>query len=173
MDEIQIVALSRENMSEYSLDHFVRKQNVSWVYLNKRGKYRLEEHPFIDDWTLSRKREKALELISGELVSFGAFLKDEIIGFIGLKRTLYGERMIVDTMHVSAPYRGRGVGRKLFQQAISEAKKCEAKELYISACSSKETIVFYRAMGAELAKKPIAEIAAEYPIDLQMICHIS
>ena len=37
--------------------------------------------------------------------------------------------------------------------------------MYISACSSEETITFYEAMGAELADCPIKEIAEEEPYD--------
>lgn len=172
MDEISILELSWENISEKSLDNFERAQNVSWVYIRKDGEYQLTERSFIDDWTLSRKREKALELISETLVSFGAFLNGELIGFVGLRRNLHGNKMIVDTFHVSAPHRGRGVGKKLFLRSAEEAKKRGAEQLYISACFSKETIAFYRAMGAELTEQPIAEIAEDNPDDLQMVCKV-
>ena len=173
MDEIIIQELTQENTCNKSLDDFVRTQIVSWVYINKDGKYQLTERSFIDDWTLSRKREKALELINGELLSFGAFLDGKLIGFIGLKRKLYGNRMVVDTFHVSSPHRGHGIGKKLFLRGMEEAKKCGADELYISAFFSKETIAFYRAMGAELTEQPIAEIADDNPDDLQMVCKVS
>ena len=76
--------------------------------------------------------------------------------------------MILDMMHVSAPYRGSGIGRKLFEIGKEEAIKAGAKELYISACSSEETIAFYRAMGAEITDDPIKELAEAEPYDLQM-----
>ena len=173
MEEIKILELSHENMCEESLDSFERTQNVSWVYINIGGEYQLTERHFIDDWTLSRKREKALELINGDLISFGAFLDGELMGFIGLKQELYGNRMVVDTFHVSAPYRGHGIGKKLFLRGIEEAKKRGADELYISACFSKETIAFYRAMGAKLTEHPIAEISEDNPDDLQMVCEVT
>lgn len=173
MEEIKISELSPENTHEKSLDDFMRTQEVSWVYVRKDGKYQLTEQHFTDDWTLSRKRGKALELINGDLVSFGAFLCNELIGFIGLKQKLYGNRMIVDTLHVSAPYRGHGIGKKLFLRGMEEAKERGAEQLYISACFSKETIAFYRAMGAELTEQPIAEIAEDNPDDLQMVCEVT
>lgn len=173
MMEIKIEELSQENICEKSLDGFVRTQKVSRVYIYKDSEYRLTEQPFIDDWTLSRKREKAMELINGNLVSFGAFLNGELVGFIGLKRELYGKRMIVSTLHVSATYRGHGIGKKLFLRGIEEAKKSGAEELYISACFAKETIDFYRAMGADLTKQPITEILEDNPDDLQMVCKVS
>jgi N-acetylglutamate synthase-like GNAT family acetyltransferase len=63
-----------------------------------------------------------------------------------------------------------GIGRKLFEKGKQNAKKAGAKALYISACSSEETIAFYKAMGAKLTENPIREIADEEPCDLQMIC---
>lgn len=42
----------------------------------------------------------------------------------------------------------------------------------ITACSSEETIAFYRAMGSALASNPIKEIAEEEPFDLQMMCPV-
>lgn len=73
-------------------------------------------------------------------------------------------------MHVSAEYRGMGIGRKLFELGKEEANNRVAKALYISACSSEETIAFYKAMGAKITNHPIKEIADEEPYDLQMIC---
>lgn len=71
---------------------------------------------------------------------------------------------------ISNSYRGNGIGRALFNFCKEEAKKAGAKALYISACSSEETIAFYRAMGAEITDCPIKELADEEPYDLQMIC---
>ena len=68
--------------------------------------------------------------------------------------------------------RGQGVGRRLFEMGKAEARKNCAEALYISACSSEETIAFYRAMGSKLASNPIKEIAEKEPFDLQMICSV-
>ena len=76
--------------------------------------------------------------------------------------------MIVDTLHVSAPFRGRGIGRQLFLSGVETARRNGAKTLYISACSSEETIAFYQAIGAAVTDDPINELAAQEPFDLQM-----
>ena len=62
--------------------------------------------------------------------------------------------------------------RKLFDVGKEEARKAGAEALYISACSSEETIAFYKAMGAELTDCPIKEIAEAEPYDLQMVCYV-
>ena len=85
------------------------------------------------------------------------------------KRSAY---MILDMMQVSSECRGQGVGRRLFELGKAEAIKAGAQALYISACSSEETIAFYRAMGSGLASIPIKELAEKEPYDLQMICPV-
>ena len=62
---------------------------------------------------------------------------------------------------------------KLFEKGKEEARKAGAEALYISACSSEETIAFYHAMGCSLTDSPIKEIAEDEPYDLQMICPVN
>lgn len=170
--EIPIELLTKENTPITALDGFVRTQPVTEVYRKTDGEYRLTPCSFTDDWSPERKREKAAQLTGGDLLAFGVFAGGELIGFIGLRRKLSGSRMIVDTLHVSAPYRGQGIGKQLFLRGIAEARQAGARELYISACSSKETIAFYRAMGAEVTDDPIPEMVEEEPFDLQMVLRI-
>ena len=170
--DVTIERLTASNVREDSLDGFVRTQVVKRVYLKCDDGYKLTDNPFIDDWTPERKREKARELIGGGLISYGAFVNGELIGFIGLRRELSGRRMIVSTLHVSSPYRGHGIGRMLFLRGMDEARGHRADELYISACFAEETVAFYRAMGAELTDQPIMELIEDEPLDLQMICKI-
>ena len=101
-------------------------------------------------------------------IAYLAIENDEVVGFIGLKKDLVESYMILDMMHVSAACRGQGIGRRLFDVGKEEARKAGAKALYISACSSEETIAFYKAMGAELTDRPITEFAEAEPYDLQM-----
>ena len=150
----------------------MRKQDVKRVYRRKGSEYVLVDMPYIEDWSLEKKRQIAADIVSDEYISYVALDHNRVVGFIGLKKRLYNGYMILDMMHVSAQYRGKGIGRKLFSLGKEEAKKAGAKALYISACSSEETIAFYMAMGAELAKYPIQEIADDEPYDLQMICGV-
>lgn len=80
--------------------------------------------------------------------------------------------MILDLMQVSEACRGQGIGRRLFGAGKEGSRKAGAKGLYISACSSEETIAFYSAMGASLTPPPIPEIAEDKLFDLQMVCPV-
>lgn len=152
------------------MDNYERKQDVKRVYRKVGSGYVLVDMPYVEDWSLEKKRQVAEDISSNEYISYIAKDDDKVIGFIGLKKQLNDEYMILDMMHVSAQYRGKGIGRSLFNLGKEEARKAGAKALYISACSSEETIAFYRAMGAEITDTPIKEIAEDEPYDLQMIC---
>lgn len=169
---INFELLSDKNFNGNSLDSYERKQEVKRVYRREGSEYTLVDMPYTEDWSLDKKRQIAEDIKSDEYISYIASDDGQVIGFIGLIKRLNNEYMILDLMHVSQMYRGNGIGRKLFSLAKQEAKKAGAKALYISACSSEETIAFYKAMGAELTDDPIKEIADEEPYDLQMICNV-
>lgn len=167
---IRIELLNNKNFNEHSLDNYERRQDVKKVYRRINGSYELVEIPYTEDWTLEEKREKARNLCKSDCTAYFALDGDETVGFIGLLKELIDGYMILDMMHVSAKYRGHGIGRRLFELGKTTAQKAGAKGLYISACSSEETIAFYRAMGAVLTEDPIKQIAEKEPYDLQMIC---
>ena len=121
---------------------------------------------------MEKRRSVAKAISSDDYVTYLAIENDEVVGFIGLKKDLIEPYMILDMMQVSATCRGQGIGRKLFNVGKEEARKAGAEALYISACSSEETIAFYKAMGAELTDCPIKEIAEDEPYDLQMVCYV-
>ncbi|MBR3039034.1 MAG: GNAT family N-acetyltransferase [Lachnospiraceae bacterium] len=169
---IKIELLSETNFCLESLDSYDRKHNVNKVYRRIDGEYTLVECKYIEDWDLNKKRSVAKQISSDDYITYLALENDKVIGFIGLLKKLNGPYMILDMMQVSSECRGQGVGRKLFEAGKEEARKTGAEALYISACSSEETIAFYKAMGSELTSNPIKEIAEDEPFDLQMICPV-
>ncbi len=169
---IKIELLSESNFNENSLDNYVRTQEVKNVYRKQGEEYVLVEMPYVEDWSLEKKRSVAKDISSKEYISYIALDDDKVVGFIGLKKQLVGNYMILDMMHTSAEYRGKGLGRRLFELGREAARKAGAKALYISACSSEETIAFYKAMGAVVTKDTIKEIEEDEPCDLQMICKV-
>ena len=169
---IEIELLSETNFCLESLDSYNRKQNVHKVYRRIDEEYTLVECKYTEDWDMNKKRSVAKRISSDDYITYIALENDKVVGFIGLLRKLNGPYMILDMMQVSSERRGQGVGRRLFEAGKAEARKAGAEALYISACSSEETISFYRAMGSGLASNPIKEIAEQEPFDLQMICPV-
>ena len=169
---IKIELLSKTNFCLESLDSYNRKQNVNKVYRRIDGEYSLVECKYTEDWDLNKKRSVAKQISSDDYITYIALENEKVVGFIGLIRKLNGHYMILDMMQVSSECRGKGIGRRLFEAGKAEAKKAGAEALYISACSSEETIAFYKAMGSNLASNPIKEMAEAEPFDLQMICPV-
>ncbi len=169
---IKIELLSEKNFSINSLDSYNRKQDVNKVYRRIDGEYILIECKYTEDWDLNKKRSVAKQIRSDEYITYIALENDRVVGFIGLLKQLKGRYMILDMMQVSSECRGLGIGRRLFEVGKDEVRKNGAEALYISACSSEETIAFYRVMGCDLTVNPIKEIAEEEPFDLQMMCPV-
>jgi len=169
---MRIEKVSRDMFPEINLDHYKREQKVTRIYVKKEATYEPEEQPGVMEWSIDKKREVARDLMSDDYISYLALEEDRIVGFVSLVKELAGERMILDMMQVDADFRGQGIGCILWNKAVEEARLYGAKELYISACPSEETIHFYRAMGAEVTNRPIESIADEEPHDLQMVCRL-
>ncbi|MGN0378958.1 MAG: GNAT family N-acetyltransferase [Butyrivibrio sp.] len=169
---IRIELLSTENFKPDSLDNYQRKHDVKKVYRKHNGEYVLVDCVYTEDWDMEKRRSVAKDISSDKYITYLAIENDEVVGFIGLKKDLVESYMILDMMHVSAACRGQGIGRRLFDIGKEEARKAKAEALYISACSSEETIAFYKAMGAQLTDCPIKEFAEAEPYDLQMVCYV-
>jgi len=169
---MEIKQLTRENFTLDSLKDFNRFQVVEDIYVLRDGELLLSHSPFTETWSPERRIEKAGEILSGEFTVFGAFEGDRVVGELMLVPELHKGRMIVDSFHVCHEFRRKGIGRALFKAAVEEARKNGARALYISACSAKETIDFYRAMGCHVSADPIPECVEDEPCDIQMECDV-
>ena len=153
---------------EISLDNFDRSQEVKRVYVNDSGKLLLKDQIWTMDWSLEHKRKVAANLKSDDCIAYAVWENEKVIGFVSVMKALIGSRMVLDIIQVDRAFRGQGIGRQLFDLTVAEAKNAGAKELYISACCSEETVNFYKAMGAVPTDDPIPEIAEAEPYDIQM-----
>ena len=169
---MKIEKVRNDGFLDINLDDFNRQQRITRIYVKKDEKYVIEEQPGVMDWSMDKKREVAQDLMDSAYISYLALEEEEIVGFVSLVKELVSERMILDLIQVDTDFRGRGIGRKLWEKAVEEARLNGARELYISACPSEETIHFYKAMGAEVTDNPIIAIANDEPDDLQMVCWI-
>ena len=128
---------------------------------------------FTEDWDLLRLRAEAadiLQAIAAGIPVAGAFDGDALVGFAQLGERLgnRGQYIELVSYHVSAPYRGQGIGRRLFTAICDTARSLGAEKLYISAHSSRESQAAYRALGCVPAQEVDAMRAANEPCDVQM-----
>ena len=73
---------------------------------------------------------------------------------------------------MSNAYRRQGVGRRLFELAKATARENGAKQLYISATPSENTINFYLRSGCRVTKQPDPELLALEPEDIHLECDV-
>ena len=164
--------ITNQNFNRDSLANFSRYQVVKNVYRLTDGALHLVCNPFTEDWSPEQKAGKAEEILRGNHIVYGAFEEGGVVGGIMLLPTLDHGRMIIDSFHVSAGHRRRGIGRALLQAAKAEAVRRGASALYVSACSAQETIDFYMAMGFTVSSHPIPSRVDDEPFDIQMECKL-
>jgi GNAT superfamily N-acetyltransferase len=71
-------------------------------------------------------------------------------------------------LHVSAPWRGAGVGTRLSAQLDDLARHAGATEMVVSATPTGNTVTFYRRRGFTPVVRPVEELAEFEPDDIHM-----
>lgn len=165
----------KEEMINYGLfTHFRRHQAVSKCWRKVDGKWCIKDIEFLDDWNKDEYGELIACLkntITKGGVVFGAFINDTLKGFSSVEPVLFGknkEYLDLSSIHVSEDMRGKGIGNELFKLSKEWAQKHGAKKLYISAHSSVETQLFYRAMGCVEALEYDKKHVEREPYDCQL-----
>lgn len=153
---------------------FNRRQNVTKCWRKIDGEWRIKNISFIDDWSEDdylQGIQYLKQLICSGGYAVGAFWEGKLKGFASVEPIPFGSRfkyLDLSNLHVSEDMRGKGVGRKLFEQAVQWAKLQNAQKLYISAHSSVESQAFYKAMGCvEAIEYNLSHVEAE-PFDCQL-----
>lgn len=172
-ETVRIVPLNPDNFHEDSLDGFIRHQDVRECWRCESGKWELRPIAFTEDWNHADLRKQAAAILhdlqSGH-PAMGTFADDILIGFATLGERLGRHEQYIELVsyHVSAPWRGKGIGRQLFAAICDAARTCGAGKLYISAHSSRESQAAYRALGCVPAVEIDAIRAEREPDDVQM-----
>lgn len=160
--------------SSYSLDHFVRHQQVKECWRNVNGQLKLVPIEFEENWSVEQCQKIAADValhMEKDQTAIGVFYGEEVIGFITVSHNIFGNTakyVELVCFQVSEPYRGMGIGKALFYQACEEARRLGADKLYISAHSSKESQAAYKALGCVHAKEINQKLAEEEPCDVQL-----
>ena len=105
-------------------------------------------------------------------IFFGVFDAEVLIGIGVLESARVGhagDQMQLAYLYVSRAYRSRGVGMQLFDAAVSVAREAGAKELYVSATPTKNTVDFYLNRGCVLAPEPDLRLLAAEPDDIHLL----
>ena len=71
-------------------------------------------------------------------------------------------------LHVSAPFRAAGIGRRLVEELELIARGAGDSQMVVSATPSENTVSFYMASGFELMAEPLPELLALEPDDVHL-----
>jgi predicted N-acetyltransferase YhbS len=102
----------------------------------------------------------------------GVFDADALIGMGVLESARVGrasDQMQLAYLYVSRAYRGRGVGIRLFEAAVSFAREAGANALYVSATPTENTVDFYLNRGCVLASEPDPRLFVAEPDDIHLL----
>jgi GNAT superfamily N-acetyltransferase len=157
------------------LHHIDRTETIEHVYYERAGKLVLEnEHVDVPDWSHTGKEdriEKLQVVYDKGATFFGAFDEDELAGMSVLDHNFLqtGDRRLnLEGLWVSSNYRGKGIGRALFQLAGKEAQRRGAKVMYVSATPSENTVHFYQNLGCTGANPVDPILFAKEPEDIHL-----
>jgi len=106
---------------------------------------------------------------------YGAFDHAELIGIVVLESKCIGkhkDQLQLKFLHVSRSSRNRGLGKQLFELAKATARERGAKQLYISATPSENTVNFYLRLGCAVAGEPDPELIELEPEDIHLECDV-
>lgn len=173
---IQYRTLCADELCRELFSSFRRRQVVTQCWQLEQGQWRVNNHPFIDDWS---EEDYAFlvtclknTIATGGFV-YGAFAGGKLKGFTSVEAQIFGgsQRYLeLSCIHVSQELRRQGVGTALFRAAKAWAKRKGAAKLYISAHTAVETQAFYLSMGCTDAAEP--RTPHPTPIDRQLECKL-
>lgn len=178
MKNTKISLINSRNKSELSedfLDSFERHQETTRIYfLDENGELKEKAERYVDDWDLKKKKQ-VIEILSYYIDLGGSlvFISNEnaLLGFAALNGKAMGTRgqyLNLGFIHVSKAFRGKGLGKILFQEICQQAREKGAEKLYVGANPNVKTYQFYKSMGCSLAKEIIKEVYDHEPLDLQL-----
>ncbi len=134
----------------------------------------VEDHYVLPEWD-DPKRAEIRDRVAGCLVGGGAAWGARAeVGLVALaavdSRPVGADPGVValDLLHVSAPWRGRGLGRILTERAAAFAQSIGAHTLYVSASNTQRTVAVYRRFGAVVADPPDPTWFTREPLDIHL-----
>jgi GNAT superfamily N-acetyltransferase len=135
----------------------------------------VEDRYELADWDDAKRREicdRVADCLATGGGAWGARAAGSLVALASVDaRPVGGDPavMSLDLLHVSAPWRGRGLARALTERAARFAAELGARTLYVSASNSERTVAVYRRFGAVLADPPDPTWFAREPFDVHLL----
>jgi predicted N-acetyltransferase YhbS len=150
-----------------------RREVIENVYYFENGELVLKpEHYDMQGWPsgdVEKSTQTLLDCFDRGGWFCGAFDDGVLVGVAILDNKFIGRdgnQLQLKFLHVSRDYRKQGLGKRLFQLAADRARDMGAKQMYISATPSENTVNFYVRLGSVVTKEPDLELFAFEPEDI-------
>jgi len=165
-----------EVQSVWTID---RSEIIDRVYHHKGGELILEnEHYNMTGWPPGEPDQYGPILddcFNRGGIFIGAFHDGRLVGTAVLDIQFIGQdknQLQLKLLHVSREFRKKGLGRVMFDLAVSRARELDARLLYISATPSENTVNFYLHLGCCLTTQLDAALFELEPEDIHLEFHI-
>jgi GNAT superfamily N-acetyltransferase len=114
-------------------------------------------------------QRRALEhYVDGGGIAVGAFSQGQLVGLGVVVPHLRPQIAQLAFLHVSAAFRGTGVGRRLSDALDLIARTAGDTEIVVSATPSENTVRFYRRRGYQLMAEALPELYEAEPEDVHL-----
>jgi predicted N-acetyltransferase YhbS len=170
---VEIRRLARHELDDvWSID---RAERIERVYVWRSGRMLLvpQRHD-VKGWP-SGEPEKygpiLLDCFDHGGTFYGAFEAGTLVGAAALEGRFIGrrgDRLQLKFLHVARSHRGTGLGGRLFAKLVEVARQLGARQLYISATTSENTVRFYLNRGCRPTDEIDAALFAIEPEDLHL-----
>jgi GNAT superfamily N-acetyltransferase len=101
-------------------------------------------------------------------IALGAFAGGRLVGIGVVVAHLRPGMAQLAFLHVSAPWRATGIGRRLCEELEEIARTAGDADMVVSATPSENTVRFYLGRGFQPMAEPLAELFVLEPDDVHM-----
>ena len=156
-----------------------RSEDVEYVYRVRAGALvRVAQRHETRGWPDGEREHYGpllLDCLDHGGVGTGVFEHGRLVATSVLENRLIGERrdqLQLKFLHVSRSQRGAGIGVSLFERAASAAQQRGARQLYVSATPTANTVDFYLRRGCRPVDRPDPDLFALEPEDIHLVCDL-
>jgi len=123
-------------------------------------------------FSVSYHVEFCAALVREGAVLLGAFDDDLPMGVAVVDPSFEPPMAWLAFLHVSRPSRRAGAATALWNEAARLSRNADADMLYVSATPTGSAVGFYLRQGCRLADPPHADLLAEEPDDIHLVCSL-
>lgn len=156
-----------------------RREVIDHVYYLENGNLVLKsEHYNMQGWPAGEAEIYTpilLESFDRGGWFYGLFDESSLIAVTVLDGEFIGpehKHLQLEFLHVSSGYRGRGLGKQLFNLSAAKARKRGARHLYVSATPTQNTVDFYLRLGCRIIATPDPKLYEREPDDIHLECDV-